>query len=79
MRYIAFAKTPEPRANINGATDPARADRLISHFASVGPGTAAALAAAASERDAMSPRPPRVYAGPFGVKPATLPELPAAL
>ena len=73
------ASKSEPRASDCNVTDSAWADKLNSHFASVGPDTAAALGAAASEGETVPPRPPRVCAGSFRVQPATLPELSAAL
>ena len=77
--YIVSAKKPEPQPSSVGSTDPAWADRLNRYFASVGPDTASALRAAADEGQAVPPRPPRVCAGSFRVRPATLPELSAAL
>ena len=78
-KYIVSAKKPEPQPSSVGSTDPMWADRLNRYFASVGPDTASALRAAADEGQAVPPRPPRVCAGSFRVRPATLPELSAAL
>ena len=73
------ATKPEPQSDPDRSTDVAWADRLNRYFASVGPDTAAALNAAADAGETVLPRPPRVCAGSFRVKPATLPELSAAL
>ena len=78
-KYIVASKISEPDATLSRVTDPAWADQLNRHFASVGPDTAAALSEAASEGETIPPRPPRVCASSFRVKPATLPELSAAL
>ena len=55
------------------------ADRLNGYFASVGPGVAKELEAAQRDSAPLPPRPPRVVAGAYRVRPATLPELSAAL
>ena len=78
-KYIIPAKKPEPKATLSSTTNSSWADQLNRHLASVGPGTAAALGAAASEGDTVPPRLPRVCAGSFRVQPVTLPELSAAL
>ena len=52
--------------------------RLNQHFATVGSAVADSLAAA-DTRETLHPRPPRVCSGAFTPRPATLPELSAAL
>ena len=54
-------------------------DRLNKHFASVGPRVAAAIDRERSDRDTLPPRPRCVVSGAFRVRPATLPELSAAV
>ena len=78
-KYIISEKKPESQPSSAGSADPVWADRLNRYFASVGPDTAAALNAAAGDGETVPPRPPRVCAGSFSVRPATLPELSAAL
>ena len=73
------AEKPEPQQSSAGPADPTWADRLNRYFESVGPDTAASLSVAADEGETVLPRPPRVCAGSFRVRPATLPELSAAL
>ena len=54
-------------------------DRLNKHFASVGPRVAAAIDSERPDRAPLPPRPRRVVSGAFRVRPATLPELSAAV
>ena len=72
-----------PKGGVRSAVPSERnsqwADKLNAHFATVGSRVAAALEAARTGADRLPPRPTRVVSGAFRVRPATLPELSAAL
>ena len=77
-RYLVSSNKTQPRTAGAAQLDPEWAGRLNRFFVSVGPSVAESLA----ERDAgqpLPPRPPRVRSGAFSPRPATLPELSAAL
>ena len=78
QRFLVSSKKPAPKASSPVDSDPGWADNLNQFFASVGPGVADALAAS-DAGETLAPRPPRVCSGALSLRPATLPELSAAL
>lgn len=77
-RYLVTSKKNERRAASGPTDDPDWPNKLNQFFASVGPDVAQALAARDTSQP-LPPRPPRVCSGAFSPRPATLPELSAAL
>ena len=78
-RYLMLSKKAGPRPQDTAAVRPAGwYSRLNQHFATVGSTVADSLAAA-DTGETLHPRPPRVCSGAFSPRPATLPELSAAL
>ena len=71
-------KKPAMSTRNQSDLDPVWADKLNRFFASVGPDVADALASC-DAGETLSPRPPRVCSGRLSLRPATLPELSAAL
>ena len=77
-RFLISSSKPQTAAHSPTSQQPGWLDRLNRHFADVGPAVAAELAAA-DTGETLRPRPPRVVSGAFSPRPATLPELSAAL
>ena len=77
-RFLISSGTPSTTASPT-PSDTSWANRLNEHFASVGPRVAAALEEAQRVVAPLAPRPARVVSGAFRVRPATLPELSAAM
>ena len=78
-RFLVMSKKPAPRLrNPAAARSAGWFNRLNQHFTTVGSAVADSLAAA-DTGEKLSPRPPRVCSGAFSPRPATLPELSAAL
>ena len=77
-KCLISSRKAEPKSDVSSNSQPAWFDRLNQHFASVGAAVANSLAAA-DTGETLPPRPPRVCSGAFTPRPATLPELSAAL
>ena len=77
-RFIVSSKKPQPSPSHPADQDSRWANTLNDFFAAVGPGVADTLAQADSG-ETMQPRPPRVISGALSLRPATFPELSAAL
>ena len=78
-RFLVLSKKSGPRPQETSQARPAGwFDGLNRHFAAVGSAVADSLAST-DNGETLSPRPPRVCSGAFSPRPATLPELSAAL
>ena len=77
-RFLISSKKPEPRPDGSSGRPAAWFDRLNSYFSTIGSSVADGLAAL-DTGETLHPRPPRVSSGAFRPRPATLPELSAAL
>ena len=76
--YLIAPKKAQSRTS-TAAADPGWADRLNTFFAGVGPRCGAVSGRCRRRAPPLPPRPPRVCDGAFVPRPATLPELSAAL
>ena len=77
-RFLVSSSKPQPNSHSPADHQPGWLDRLNRYFADVG-STVAEELAAADTGVTLGPRPPRVISGAFSPRPATLPELSAAL
>ena len=77
-RFLVSSNKPQSSTHSPEARQPGWMDRLNRYFADVG-STVAEDLAAADTGETLGPRPPRVISGAFSPRPATLPELSAAL
>ncbi|KAF0309848.1 hypothetical protein FJT64_019051 [Amphibalanus amphitrite] len=77
-RFLVSSSKPQPNSHSPADHQPGWLDRLNRYFADVG-STVAEELAAADTGEMLRPRPPRVISGAFSPRPATLPELSAAL
>ena len=77
-RFLVSSSKPQSSPHSPQSHQPGWMDRLNRYFADVG-STVAEDLAAADTGETLGPRPPRVISGAFSPRPATLPELSAAL
>ena len=77
-RFLISSNKPQTKPSDPAAHQAGWFDRLNQHFSTVGSAVADGLAASNSG-ETLHPRPPRVCSGAFTPRPATLPELSAAL